>query len=492
MVKALKPICDEKGVPFFVYRGSKLAKDEMVKQYSASKDGVMIITKAASEGISFKGVRNMIVYDPTFTDSQMKQIVGRAIRTHSHTHLPKDEQHVDVYYLVLIEEKYYNSYIQRMNDFKDTLYDLKAEMPMMPFTGKGTDDTQWTNSKSGDVKVFNIVLTKEWINYRVEKYIQKDQKYGLKKGFEDTDIVNNMTDAFAQMEKYMPPDQGNVRDVDTEYISRLEMYKSFLEVDSHIDYKNRSYSKADMKEIRKLYNVSLKNDLYETPSVYADFIYNEIVSQTEEDKTYDILEPSCGLCALAIPYLFHKNYNLTLNDIAPDVIKTIKPLNKIQGVKVVESDFLEDNKIAKKFDYIIMNPPFAGKYKGRHFDNYYALFIAKAMTMLKPKGRLYLICPLSSSTFDRVGSDPNNMMYAFKPSAALEKKLGFNYPETYFKDLGGVFGFRKIDPKTGKPKTIQIAINMFVNVVDDKRIRTLGDIEKKQEEARLLKQGDQR
>eukprot|EP00666_Eupelagonemidae_sp_cell4sb_P017161 gene17161-6400_t len=353
----LKPICEEKGVPFFVYRGSKLAKDEMVKQYSASSNGPYAFI---------------------------------AIRIY-----PK-QNNVDVYYLILVEEKYYDSYIQRMNDFKDTLYDLKAEMPIMPFRGKGTDDTQWTNSKSGDVKVFNIVLTKEWINYRVEKYIQKDQKYGLKKGFEDTELITNMTDAFAQMEKYMPPDQGNVRDVDTQYIGKLEMYKSFLEVDSHIDYKNRSYSKEDMKDIRKLYDVSLKNDLYETPSVYADFIYNEIVSQTEEDKTYDILEPSCGLCALAIPYLFHKNYNLTLNDIAPDVIKTIKPLNKIEGVKVVESDFLEDNKITKK----------------------------------------------------------------------------------------------KIDPKTKKPKTIQIAINMFVNVVDDKRIRTLGDIEKKQEEARLLKQGD--
>ena len=59
------------------------------------------MTRAGTEGLDLKGVRNVIVLDPTWNDSGLEQLVGRAIRYKSHWHLPKDQQNVNVYFMLL-------------------------------------------------------------------------------------------------------------------------------------------------------------------------------------------------------------------------------------------------------------------------------------------------------------------------------------------------------------------------------------------------------
>ncbi len=65
----------------------------------------MLITKAGSEGIDFKGTRRIIIMEKDFSSAAINQIVARGARYMSHEHLPAAERKVDVYFLKLLLPK---------------------------------------------------------------------------------------------------------------------------------------------------------------------------------------------------------------------------------------------------------------------------------------------------------------------------------------------------------------------------------------------------
>ena len=71
---------------------------------SDNKDGalcrVIVTTPRVSEGVDFKFVRQVHVLDPWFNMSRLEQVVGRGMRTCSHTLLPHEEQNCTVYFHV--------------------------------------------------------------------------------------------------------------------------------------------------------------------------------------------------------------------------------------------------------------------------------------------------------------------------------------------------------------------------------------------------------
>lgn len=66
---------------------------------------VLIISKVGGLGINLKNVRNVVFMDPSWNTSAENQIKARAIRYKSHESLPKKEQNVTIYYLVLSKPK---------------------------------------------------------------------------------------------------------------------------------------------------------------------------------------------------------------------------------------------------------------------------------------------------------------------------------------------------------------------------------------------------
>lgn len=61
---------------------------------------ILLITSAASEGISLKNVREVHIMEPFFNLSRLKQVIGRAVRLNSHIDLPENER--DVYVFIYI------------------------------------------------------------------------------------------------------------------------------------------------------------------------------------------------------------------------------------------------------------------------------------------------------------------------------------------------------------------------------------------------------
>jgi superfamily II DNA or RNA helicase len=58
---------------------------------------IMMISPSGSEGINLRAVRQIHILEPYWNEVRIEQIIGRGIRQLSHSDLPLDERHVDVY-----------------------------------------------------------------------------------------------------------------------------------------------------------------------------------------------------------------------------------------------------------------------------------------------------------------------------------------------------------------------------------------------------------
>ena len=58
---------------------------------------VILITKAAAEGLDFKNIRQLHVLEPWYNMNRVEQIIGRGVRNLSHCMLPFEERNVEIY-----------------------------------------------------------------------------------------------------------------------------------------------------------------------------------------------------------------------------------------------------------------------------------------------------------------------------------------------------------------------------------------------------------
>jgi len=62
-----------------------------------NKIKVILISKAGSEGIDFKFIRQVHILDPWYNMNRIEQIIGRAVRNFSHKDLPFEKRNVEIY-----------------------------------------------------------------------------------------------------------------------------------------------------------------------------------------------------------------------------------------------------------------------------------------------------------------------------------------------------------------------------------------------------------
>ncbi len=64
---------------------------------NGEKIKVVLITKAAAEGLDFKNIRQLHVMEPWYNLSRIEQIIGRTVRNLSHCAVPFEERNVEIY-----------------------------------------------------------------------------------------------------------------------------------------------------------------------------------------------------------------------------------------------------------------------------------------------------------------------------------------------------------------------------------------------------------
>jgi hypothetical protein len=97
----------------------------MVKAFNdpRSRIQVFLISKAGGEGLDLKGVRDVILFESSWNAATEEQVIARAVRLKSHTHLEKEDQKVDVWRLLLVkpEDAAENDELPSVDEY---LYDL--------------------------------------------------------------------------------------------------------------------------------------------------------------------------------------------------------------------------------------------------------------------------------------------------------------------------------------------------------------------------------
>jgi hypothetical protein len=99
--------------------------DEDIK-YLNSKDNlngekvkVVIISRAAGEGIDFKRIRQVHILEPWYNMNRIEQIIGRAVRNMSHCDLPFEERNVEIFlHATSLPEESADLYVYRLAEQK--------------------------------------------------------------------------------------------------------------------------------------------------------------------------------------------------------------------------------------------------------------------------------------------------------------------------------------------------------------------------------------
>jgi hypothetical protein len=91
-----------------------------------NKDGkkvkVVLISKAGSEGIDFKFIRQIHILEPWYNMNRIEQIIGRGVRNFSHKDLPFEKRNVEIFMYGTIlgnnEEEAADLYVYRVAEYK--------------------------------------------------------------------------------------------------------------------------------------------------------------------------------------------------------------------------------------------------------------------------------------------------------------------------------------------------------------------------------------
>ena len=93
-----------KDIDIFVITGSTVSRDrcDNIQNFNnCKKNCVMIISKAAQEGINLKNVNDIFIIDPHWNIAGEDQLISRAVRINSHSELKKEFRFVNVYKLFI-------------------------------------------------------------------------------------------------------------------------------------------------------------------------------------------------------------------------------------------------------------------------------------------------------------------------------------------------------------------------------------------------------
>ena len=89
---------ESKGISHGIFTGkvSQKKRKQMVEDYNSGRLKALLISSAGGEGLDLKGTRQVQVLEPHWNEEKLDQVIGRAVRQGSHSHLPKKERNVTV------------------------------------------------------------------------------------------------------------------------------------------------------------------------------------------------------------------------------------------------------------------------------------------------------------------------------------------------------------------------------------------------------------
>ncbi|GAQ91172.1 DNA excision repair protein ERCC-6 [Klebsormidium nitens] len=119
-VGTLRMLLAAENIPFGEIIGTKSLKQrtDAIEAFNNDDLHVLILSEAGGEGLNLKGTRYFHMLEPQWNSTSENQAIARAARFKSHTHLPQNEQHVDVFrYLCVMPGASNNPELGRRAEF---------------------------------------------------------------------------------------------------------------------------------------------------------------------------------------------------------------------------------------------------------------------------------------------------------------------------------------------------------------------------------------
>ena len=127
-LRIIRQYLDKNDISYSIISGNEniKQKEEAKNKYNSGQVDVLLITKAGTEGIDTISTEAIFIYEgSSWNEPLVEQAVARAIRFKSHYHLPKEQQKVYVYRLLVIKEQD-EDIINKIN--KNEIYSFRIEL----------------------------------------------------------------------------------------------------------------------------------------------------------------------------------------------------------------------------------------------------------------------------------------------------------------------------------------------------------------------------
>jgi superfamily II DNA or RNA helicase len=194
---------------------------------------VVLISRAAAEGLDFKNIRQVHILDPWYNMNRIEQIIGRAVRNLSHCHLPFEERNVEIYL-----------HATRLDDeFAD---EEAADLYLYRYAEKKGVQIGRVNRLLKEIAV-DCLLNIKQTNFTVEKLasLAKNQNVELRLSTDNKSVVYEIGDRpFTEQCDYMDNCSFTCRGNETSDEVSLETY--------NVQYMKLNFA-AVQKRIRQLF-----------------------------------------------------------------------------------------------------------------------------------------------------------------------------------------------------------------------------------------------
>ena len=333
---------------------------------------VLLISKAGTEGVSTKGVRQFFLCESQYNEAISEQAIARAIRYKSHNHLPQDQRFCNIYRLILCVNNNDKKLVENINSKTIDLKEIQV-------------------SDSVDLLLTKICLEKnEYINGFIKKL---------------DDNVPNMEESKQPFERTLM----KILDKETNPTKIIELQRKIIDKQGIavvrfnqeinkliIESETRKAQEGIQKLQRKKGDEGSQS--FFTPKEIAKEL-TSYSSNIKNKKMISILEPTAGIGNLIIPFLEIRNKmndigtKFTLVEINRNYHDTLDRMSNLYpNMHIVKMNFLQYIN-GEQFDIIIMNPPFHLKKSltGYRKDFWDMDFVQKAYTMLETGGELISI-----------------------------------------------------------------------------------------------------
>jgi len=123
---------ERRGIPVARIQGGQKQQErrQIVSDFNSGKVKALLVSSAGGEGFDLKGTRQVQILEPHWNDEKLRQVIGRAIRHKSHSHLPEEERSVKVERYIAAPRSLFGmkrrgveDYLQDMSDYKSRLND---------------------------------------------------------------------------------------------------------------------------------------------------------------------------------------------------------------------------------------------------------------------------------------------------------------------------------------------------------------------------------